>query len=95
MWQQLLQRLLKENPMLYRCIKVGEAGELDETRLTVFFTPENVGKMNVAASQRNMAILQGELEKLRPGVTAVLMERKPDAREQKLRELFGDKLTTK
>lgn len=51
--------------------------------------------MNVAASQRNMAILQGELEKLRPGVTAVLMERKPDAGEQKLRELFGDKLTTK
>ncbi len=95
LWQQLLQRLLKENPMLYRCIKVGEAGELDETRLTVFFTPENVGKMNVAASQRNMAILQGELEKLRPGVTAVLMERKPDAGEQKLRELFGDKLTTK
>lgn len=95
MWQQLLQRLLKENPMLYRCIKVGEAGELDETRLTVFFTPENAGKMNVAASQRNMAILQGELEKLRPGVTAVLMERKPDAGEQKLRELFGDKLTTK
>lgn len=95
LWQQVLNTLLKENPMVYRCARLGVAQALDDSRLVVAFAPEYAGKLSVINSPRNIAALQGILGRIKPGVTAVLMEQKADPAEQKLRELFGDKLTTK
>lgn len=95
LWQQVLNTLLKENPMVYRCARLGVAQDLDDSRLVVAFAPEYAGKLSVINSPRNMASLQGILGRIKPGVTAVFMEQKADPAEQKLRELFGDKLTTK
>lgn len=95
LWKQVLNALLKENPMVYRCAKLGEVRELDDSRLVISFAPEYAGKLSVINSPRNLSALQGILTRLKPGVTAVLMEQKADPAEQKLRELFGDKLTTK
>lgn len=95
LWQQVLNTLLRENPMVYRCARLGVAQDLDDSRLVVAFAPEYAGKLSVINSPRNMASLQGILARLKPGVTAVFMEQKADPAEQKLRELFGDKLTTK
>lgn len=95
LWKQVLNALLKENPMVYRCAKLGEVKELDDSRLVISFAPEYAGKLSVINSPRNLSALQGILTRLKPGVTAVLMEQKADPAEQKLRELFGDKLTTK
>lgn len=95
LWQQVLDTLLRENPMVYRCARLGVAQDLDDSRLVVTFTPECAGKLSVINSPRNLTALQGILGRIKPGVTAVLMEQKADPAEQKLRELFGDKLTTK
>lgn len=95
LWKQVLNALLKENPMVYRCAKLGEVKELDNSRLVISFAPEYAGKLSVINSPRNLSALQGILTRLKPGVTAVLMEQKADPAEQKLRELFGDKLTAK
>lgn len=95
LWQQVLNTLLRENPMVYRCARLGVAQDLDDSRLVVAFAPEYAGKLSVINSPRNMASLQGILARLKPGVAAVFMEQKADPAEQKLRELFGDKLTTK
>lgn len=95
LWKQVLNALLKENPMVYRCAKLGEVKELDDSRLVISFAPEYAGKLSVINSPRNLSALQGILTRLKPGVTAVLMEQKADPAEQKLRELFGDKLTAK
>lgn len=95
LWKQVLNALLKENPMVYRCAKLGEVRELDDSRLVISFAPEYAGKLSVINSPRNLSALQGILTRLKPGVTAVLMEQKADPAEQKLRELFGDKLTAK
>ena len=81
--------------MVYRCARLGVAQDLDDSRLVVTFTPEYAGKLSVINSPRNLTSLQGILGRIKPGVTAVLMEQKADPAEQKLRELFGDKLTTK
>lgn len=95
LWQQALGILLRENPMVYRCARLGEARELDDSRLVITFTPEYAGKLSVVTSPRNLAAIQGILTRLKPGVTVVCMEQKADPAEQKLRELFGDKLTTR
>ena len=70
----------------------GQATALTEDQLTVSFAPVYAGKMKML-NARSVAVLQGELDKLKPGVRLLLREGESDGDVADLVGLFKDKLT--
>ena len=78
--------------MVHRSAAFGQATELTEDQLTISFPAEYAGKLRMLNS-RSVAVIQGELDALRPGVKLLLREGESDSDVADLVGLFKDKLT--
>ena len=90
LWKQVLARVQKANALVHRSAAFGQATELTEDQLTISFPAEYAGKLKMLNS-RSVAVIQGELSALRPGVQLLLREGDSDVAD--LVGLFKDKLT--
>ena len=92
LWKQVLARVQKVNALVHRSAAFGQATELTEEQLTVSFPAEYVGKLKML-NARSVAVIQGELDALKPGVHLLLKEGESDKDVADLVGLFKDKLT--
>ena len=92
LWKQVLARVQKANALVHRSAAFGQATELTEDQLTISFPAEYAGKLRMLNS-RSVAVIQGELDALRPGVKLLLREGESDSDVADLVGLFKDKLT--
>ena len=92
LWKQVLARVQKVNALVHRSAAFGQATELTEEELTVSFPAEYAGKLKML-NARSVAVIQGELDALRPGVHLLLKEGESDKDVADLVGLFKDKLT--
>ena len=92
LWKQVLSQVQKVNALIHKSAAFGQATALTEDQLTVSFAPVYAGKMKMI-NARNQAIIQGELDKLKPGVRLLLREGESDGDVADLVGLFKDKLT--
>ena len=92
LWKQVLAQVQKVNALIHKSAAFGQATALTEDQLTVSFAPVYAGKMKMI-NARNQAIIQGELDKLKPGVRLLLREGESDGDVADLVGLFKDKLT--
>ena len=92
LWKQVLARVQKVNALVHRSAAFGQATELTDQQLTVSFPTQYVGKMRML-NARSVAVIQGELDALRPGVQLLLREGDSDPAVADLVGLFKDKLT--
>lgn len=90
LWKQVLARVQKVNAFVRQLAAYGQATDLTEDQLTVSFPAEYAGKLKMLNS-RSVAVIQGELDALRPGVQLLLREGASDVAD--LVGLFKDKLT--
>ena len=90
LWKQVLARVQKVNAFVRQLAAYGQATDLTEDQLTVSFPAEYTGKLKMLNS-RSVAVIQGELDALRPGVQLLLREGASDVAD--LVGLFKDKLT--
>ena len=90
LWKQVLARVQKVNAFVRQLAAYGQASSLTEDQLTVSFPAEYAGKLKMLNS-RSVAVIQGELSALRPGVQLFLREGDSDVAD--LVGLFKDKLT--
>ena len=90
LWKQVLARIQKVNAFVRQLAAYGQASSLTEDQLTVSFPAEYAGKLKMLNS-RSVAVIQGELSALRPGVQLLLREGDSDVAD--LVGLFKDKLT--
>ena len=90
LWKQVLARVQKVNAFVRQLAAYGQASSLTEDQLTVSFPAEYAGKLKMLNS-RSVAVIQGELSALRPGVQLLLREGDSDVAD--LVGLFKDKLT--
>ncbi len=92
LWKQVLSRVQRVNALVHRSAAFGQATELTEDQLTVSFPAEYAGKLRML-NARSVAVIQGELDILRPGVHLLLREGESDSDLADLVGLFKDKLT--
>ncbi len=92
LWKQVLARVQKVNAFVRQLAAYGQATALTEDQLTVSFPAEYAGKLRML-NTRSIAVIQGELEALRPGVHLSLREGESDGDVSDLVGLFKDKLT--
>ena len=92
LWKQVLAQVQKVNALIHKSAAFGQATALTEDQLTVSFAPVYAGKMKML-NARSVAVLQGELDKLKPGVRLLLREGESDGDVADLVGLFKDKLT--
>ncbi len=92
LWKQVLARVQKVNALVHRSAAFGQATELTEDQLTVSFPAQYAGKLKML-NTKSVAIIQGELDGLRPGVRLLLREGESDSDVADLVGLFKDKLT--
>lgn len=92
LWKQVLARVQKVNALIHRSAAFGQATALTEDQLTVSFPAEYAGKLKMLNS-KSVAIIQGELDALKPGVHLLLREGESDSAVADLVGLFKDKLT--
>ena len=92
LWKQVLARVQKANPMVHRYAAFGQAAELTGDQLTVSFPAEYAGRLRML-NARSVAMIQGELNALRPGIQLLLREGGSDSDVADLVGLFKDKLT--
>ena len=92
LWKQVLNRVQRVNALVHRSAAFGQATELTEDQLTVSFPAEYAGKLRML-NARSVAVIQGELDALRPGVKLLLREGEGDSDVAELVGLFKDKLT--
>ena len=92
LWKQVLSQVQKVNALIHKSAAFGQATALTEDQLTVSFAPAYAGKMKML-NARSVAVLQGELDKLKPGVRLLLREGESDGDVADLVGLFKDKLT--
>lgn len=92
LWKQVLARVQKANALVHRSAAFGQATALTEDQLTVSFPAEYAGKLRML-NARSVAVIQGELDALRPGVHLLLREGESDSDVADLVGLFKDKLT--
>ena len=90
LWKQVLARVQKVNAFVRQLAAYGQASSLTEDQLTVSFPADYAGKLKMLNS-RSVAVIQGELSALRPGVQLFLREGDSDVAD--LVGLFKDKLT--
>lgn len=93
LWKQVLSLVQKANPLLYRNAAYGQGILLTDRQLTVAFPEEFSGKLNTISSVRNVAVIQGELSKLKPEVKLSMIPGKATEDVAELVKLFKDKLT--
>ncbi len=92
LWQRMLAQVKKENVLVYSCVRGGRAVSLENGTLTVEFSKNDEGHMDVAKGATNFKIVQNTLAALLPDTgLRYQLERLSDA-EQKLAGLFGDTL---
>ena len=92
LWKQVLARVQKINAFVRQLAAYGQATALTEDQLTVSFPAEYAGKLRML-NARSTAVIQGELDALRPGVKLLLREGESDSDVADLVGLFKDKLT--
>ena len=92
LWKQVLSRVQRVNALVHRSAAFGQATGLTEDQLTVSFPAEYAGKLKML-NARSVAVIQGELSALRPGVQLLLREGESDGDVADLVGLFKDKLT--
>ena len=92
LWKQVLARVQKVNAFVRQLASFGQATELTEEQLTVSFPAEYASKLKML-NTRSVAVIQGELEALKPGVHLLLKEGGSDRDVADLVGLFKDKLT--
>ena len=92
LWKQVLARVQKVNALVHRSAAFGQATELTEEQLTISFPAEYAGKLKML-NARSVAVIQGELDALRPGVKLLLREGESDSDIADLVGMFKDKLT--
>ena len=92
LWKQVLARVQKVNAMVHKYASFGQASALTEDQLTVSFPAEYAGKLRMI-NARNFAVIQGELDALKPGVKLFLREGESDSDVADLVGIFKDKLT--
>ena len=92
LWKQVLARVQKVNALVHKSAAYGRAAELTEEQLTVSFPAEYAGKLRMI-NARGVAMIQGELDALRPGVKLLLRESEGDSDVAELMGIFKDKLT--
>ena len=92
LWKQVLSRVQKVNALVHRSAAFGQATGLTEDQLTVSFPAEYASKLRML-NARSVAVIQGELDALRPGVHLLLREGESDSDVADLVGLFKDKLT--
>ena len=80
------------NAFVRQLAAYGQASSLTEDQLTVSFPAEYAGKLKMLNS-RSVAVIQGELDALKPGVHLLLKEGESDKDVADLVGLFKDKLT--
>ena len=92
LWKQVLARVQRVNAFVRQLAAYGQATALTEDQLTVTFPAEYAGKLKML-NTRSVAVIQGELDALRPGVRLLLREGTDDDGVADLVGLFKDKLT--
>ena len=92
LWKQVLSRVQRVNALVHRSAAFGQATDLTEDQLTVSFPAQYAGKMRML-NARSVAVIQSELDALRPGVRLLLRESDTDSDVADLVGLFKDKLT--
>ena len=92
LWKQVLNRVEAVNRFTSSLAAFGRATSLSEDQLTVSFPAAYAGKLKMLNS-RSVAIIQGELDKIRPGIHLALIEGDGDSDVADLIGLFKDKLT--
>lgn len=92
LWKQVLSQVQKVNALVHRSAAFGQATELTADQLTVSFPAQYAGKLKML-NARSVAVIQGELDALRPGVRLLLREGDADGDVADLVGLFKDKLT--
>ncbi len=92
LWKQVLARVQKVNALVHRSAAFGQATALTEDQLTVTFPAEYAAKLSML-NARSVAVIQGELDALKPGVRLFLREGESDSDVADLVGLFKDKLT--
>ena len=92
LWKQVLARVQRVNALVHRSAAFGQATELTEDQLTVSFSAQYAGKLRML-NARSVAVIQSELDALRPGVRLLLREGEGDSDVADLVGLFKDKLT--
>ena len=92
LWKQVLNRAEKVNKLASSLAAFGRALSLSEDQLTVSFPAAYAGKLQML-NNRSVAIIQNELDKIRPGTHLVLIEGDGDSDVADLIGLFKDKLT--
>ena len=92
LWKQVLSRVQRVNAFVRQLAAYGQATELTEEQLTVSFPTQYAGKMKML-NTKSVAIIQGELDALRPGVRLFMKEESGDSDVADLVGLFKDKLT--
>jgi len=92
LWKQVLLQVQKVNAFIRQLAAYGQATALTEDQLTVSFAPAYAGKLKML-NARSVAVIQGELDELRPGVRLLLREGESDGDISDLVGLFKDKLT--
>jgi DNA polymerase-3 subunit gamma/tau len=92
LWKQVLSRVQRANALVHLSAAYGQATELTEEQLTVSFPAQYAGKLKML-NARSVAVIQGELDALRPGVRLLLRESDAGSDVADLVGLFKDKLT--
>ena len=92
LWKQVLARVQRVNAFVRQLAAYGQATALTEDQLTVTFPAEYAGKLKML-NTRSVAVIQGELDALRPGVRLLMREGDSDGDVADLVGLFKDKLT--
>ena len=92
LWKQVLAQVQKVNALTRQLAAFGQATSLTEDQLTVTFAPAYAGKLKMI-NARSVAVIQAELDKLKPGVRLLLREGESDGDVTELVGLFKDKLT--
>ena len=92
LWKQVLGRVQKSNALVHRSAAYGRATELTEDQLTITFPAEYASKLRML-NAKSAAIIQGELDALKPGVKLLLREGGSDSDVADLVGMFKDKLT--
>jgi outer membrane biosynthesis protein TonB len=92
LWKQVLARVQKTNAFVRQLAAYGQATALTEDQLTVTFPAEYAGKLKML-NARSVAVIQGELDAIRPGIRLLLREGDVGSDVADLVGLFKDKLT--
>ena len=91
-WKQVIELLKKRNPVLFMMAQSGKGVAISDSTLTVEFPTGSESAMKLLSASVTLATVNACVGEVAPGRMAFLRSERLDAREQKLKELFGDSL---